>query len=174
VIASVGGSGAPSADNAPLVLPSAIGSYPQITDASAARIRAAIQTQYGSTGTIADFFDKAAVGVYGSPGASTAEIPRLVLVTARESQFPDFSPSSLAGGGLGTGLGTSNLPFTSYPAGSLGGALRCAGIAFAGLSENICIWSDQKTVGFLVSIQTTLTTDQVASLVNRARTSLEH
>jgi hypothetical protein len=166
VIASLGSSGTHSNSKTPLVLPAAIGSYTQITDASADRVRTAIQSQYGTGGTIADFFNKATLGVYGSGDAT----PQLILVAGRASQFPDLTPSSLAG----TASGGSALAFSSYSAGSLGGALRCTNVSLGALSENLCIWSDKKTIGFLDSIQTNLTTKQVATLVNDARSSLEH
>ncbi|MCW2495399.1 hypothetical protein [Jatrophihabitans sp.] len=164
-LGSSSGSKTPSATGA-LVMPSTLGSYTRTTDASVDQIRESIQGAYGSSGTLGKFFSQSTIGVYSN---GTAPTNRIVILAARASAFPQLNASSLSSSGA-SGVG----PFTTYPAGSNGGSVGCTKFDLGQISEQICVWADKQTVGYMVSVNTGLKAAKVAALVNDARNSLDH
>ena len=162
VVVSNSGSKKDSGSNGPLTLPATLGAYQQLPGSTADRFRSTIGQTFGTSGELGKFFSTATIGTYGDAGQPP---PKLILIAAHPSDFPELRASSIGGGNLG---------IHSYPAGSHGGAVDCFEQSIATVSESICFWSDKQTIGYLVSVNASEDTTAIAGLVNTARDTIEH
>jgi hypothetical protein len=150
-----------STDASGLSLPTTVGSYDELSGGTADQFRTTMGQAFGTSGQLGNFFAKADIGLYGTNGQPP---PKYILVAAPADQYPALRASSLNGSG----------GIRSYPAGSHGGAVDCFPQSVGTVQESVCFWSDSQTVGYLVSINATETTAQVAALVNTARDTIDH
>ena len=161
VVATSGGSS--STKDSALNLPAALGSYLELPGGTADQFRSTIGQAYGAGGQLGKFFANASMATYSDTNSPP---PQLILIAAPAGSFPGLDASSIAnsGGSLGA---------KSYPAGKRGGTVECFTLSFGAVGEDICFWSDKKTLGYLVSVNSNESATQIAEFVNEARDVME-
>jgi hypothetical protein len=161
--------GSPSKKPAgPIVVPASIGDFQQITDATADRVKEAMQSQAQSFGLAQAFLSHTSLGVYGSGGSDQ---PNLILVVGRTDSVPGLQSTNASDAVDALLAGAVDQP-TTYPSGSHGGSLKCGPAALAASLETACAWYDDSTIGLLLSISPAQAPSALAVMANVVRDDL--
>jgi hypothetical protein len=151
-----------------ITVPKSVGDYTQLTGSIADRLAQSMRKSMGETsGKYAAVYAKAKIAIYGKQG----DVQRpLVFVGLSGSDSPELgtelrsSPPSdeVDSTFLGMGIGDAK----DYPAGPLGGVLRCGKGQIATGTAAACAWADSSTVGVVM-------TPTVSDVTALARTTLD-
>jgi hypothetical protein len=153
----------------PIVVPAAIGAFQQITDATADRVKAAMQSASGSLSIGQAFLDHTSLGVYRTPGALEPSVILIVghtdSVPGIQSDNPDQSARLLLEGAIDSP--------TRYNAGKHGGSVECGIAQLSAAAETLCAWYDGSTVGLLLSFLPAQAPATLAQLANAVRDQVD-
>lgn len=140
----------PSAGSHTIAIPASAAGYTQMTGNVARRLIAATRKQASKASPdLAAAYAKAKIGYYTRPGSPT----RLVFVgfsAADSAQIASAMRSEGPSAGLDSfllGAGVSNT--NDFPAGPLGGVLRCGKTTRAGVPVTICAWEDSSVLAMV-------------------------
>ncbi|MCW2861511.1 MAG: hypothetical protein JWP48_3219 [Actinoallomurus sp.] len=157
-------SGAPSPSSSPsevdagvphsLTVPKSVGGYRRLTGSVANRLSSTMRKSMGE-GSDAGVYSKARIAIYTKNGNSTRP---LIFVGMSASDSPAIaeelksnSPSQEVDSMfVGMGLGDAK----DYPAGPLGGDLRCGKGPMSDTTATACAWADSSTAGLLIAPDT--------------------
>jgi hypothetical protein len=152
-------SSSPSAVDAGLphsiVVPRSVGDYRQMTGSVADRIAATMRKSMGqSQGAYAEAYSKAKIAIYSKNGDAAHP---LIFVGMAGNDSPAIANELKSRSAseevdstfLGMGLGDAK----DYPAGPLGGVLRCGTGPLGAGTAAACAWADSSTVGAVLTPQ---------------------
>lgn len=176
--AAVTTSAAPSPSSSPsavdaglphsIVVPKSVGDYRQMTGSVADRLAATMRKSMGqSQGAYAEAYSKAKIAIYSKNGDAAHP---LIFVGMSGNDSPAIAGELKSRSAseevdstfLGMGLGDAK----DYPAGPLGGVLRCGTGPLGGGTAAACAWADSSTVGAVL-------TPQSGSVASLAGTTLD-
>ena len=120
------------------------------------------------SGGYGSFVHAATVASYGE---NTGDVPTLITLFAPRSSGPSGGSDSDAVTQMFAGIDS---PVTSYPPSSHGGALSCSTVTVVSAHETLCAWVDGQTIGLVIAVNTSHTTDDVAATSNLLRDLIEH
>lgn len=136
-----------------IVTPASVGPYKRLNGSLANRLASTMRKSMGASGDsqYADVYRTAKIAIYSKDGDT--ERP-LIFVGLQGSDSPQIaeelksnSPSQEVDATfLGMGIGDAE----DYPAGPLGGALRCGTGAVGAGNAAACAWADSSTVGMVI------------------------
>jgi len=162
-------SGSPSKPASPVVVPASIGDSHRITDATADRVKQAMESEAQSIGLAKAFLDHTSLGVYGASGSDQ---PNLILVVGRTDAVPGLQSNNASDAVDELLSGAVNQP-TTYASGSHGGSLKCGAAALAASLETACGWYDKSTIGLLLSINPAQPPAALAVMANVVRDDVD-
>jgi hypothetical protein len=156
-------SGVPSASSAPtspvdsgvphsIVVPKSVGDYRQMNGSVADRLASTMRKSMGqSADGYAEVYAKAKIAIYTKNGNTQRPLVFVGLVGDDSPQLAaelkSNSPSKEVDSTF-LGMGINNAK--DYPAGPLGGALRCGSGSVGAGNATACAWADSSTVGMLI------------------------
>jgi hypothetical protein len=138
-----------------IVVPKTVGDYHQMTGSVADRLAQTMRKSMGdSQGAYAEAYSKAKIAIYSKDGDAAHP---LIFVGMSGNDSPAIanelksrSPSEEVDSTfIGMGLGDAK----DYPAGPLGGVLRCGTGAMGAGTAAACAWADSSTVGAVLQPQ---------------------
>ena len=146
-----------------LPLPAAVGGFGQQTNALRDRLKSYLtQNPKSASAEVARFYTHTQLAVY----SDSAESDALLLLAGRTSDFPSIADHALTSDYF-NGIG---LP-EPFDAGNHGGALQCAhGSTDSGV---VCLWSDSTSVGMIFELGGQMTPEELATLTNSARDTID-
>jgi hypothetical protein len=170
-------SGSPSTVDAgvphTLTVPRSVGGYRRMTGSVANRLSSTMRKSMGE-GSDADVYAKAKIAIYTR--SSDAEHPLIyvgmsasdspVIAQELKSNSPSQEVDSMF---IGMGIGDAK----DYPAGPLGGNLRCGKGPLSGSTATACAWADSSTAGLLLAPATSNVT-RLARTTLALRNAAEH
>jgi hypothetical protein len=151
-----------------IVVPRSVGDYRQMTGSVADRLASTMRKSMGqSQGAYAEAYSKAKIAIYSKDGDSAHP---LIFVGMSGNDSPAIANELKSRSAseevdstfLGMGLGDAK----DYPAGPLGGVLRCGTGPLGGGTAAACAWADSSTVGAVL-------TPESGSVVSLAGTTLD-
>lgn len=151
-----------------IVVPKTVGDYRQLTGSVADRLASTMRRSMGQgQGAQAEAYSKAKIAIYAKDGdaahpmifvgMSGKDSPAIAQELKSRSASEEVDSTF-----LGMGLGDAK----DYPAGPLGGVLRCGTGALGGGTAAACAWADSSTVGAVL-------TPQSAAVASLAGTTLD-
>jgi hypothetical protein len=156
-----------------LTVPRSAGGYRRLTGSVADRLASAMRKSMGE-GSDADGYSKARFAIY-TKGGSTARPLLFIGIAAGDSpaiaeELKTNSPSQEVDSMfLNLGFGDAK----DYPAGPLGGSLRCGKGSMSGTTGVACGWADSSTSGLLLAPGTSGVAN-LASTTLALRNAAEH
>ena len=156
-----------------LTVPRSVGGYRRLTGSVADRLASTMRKSMGE-GSDADDYSKARLAIYTKGGATTRPLI-FVGIAAGDSpaiteELKTNSPSQEVDSMfINLGFGDAK----DYPAGPLGGSLRCGKGAMSGTTGAACGWADSSTSGLLLAPGTS-DVAKLASTTLALRNSAEH
>lgn len=166
VVLSSGSSG-PHKLGPPLPVPAAIETYSQRTDAIVDQFKSSLSDSAKSApGELKRFLTNGQLAIYGT--GTGIGLPDLVLVMGRSADYPNIADTTTTNQAFGD-FGSPQ----SYDAGHYGGTLQCSNGTEGGASVGACVWSDSTSTGVLLSLTPNITNDDLAELINAARTTID-
>jgi len=136
-----------------LVAPTASGSYKLVTGGVADRIAESMKSAMTGKAGGQGLYDHAKIGIYSNPpgenpqlifiGLSTADSPALLTRLKKSSASAQVDAAF-----LGAGISDTQ----DFPAGALGGVMRCGHAARSGTALHMCVWGDHATLGLVLPV----------------------
>jgi len=136
-----------------LVAPTASGTYKLVTGTVADRVAESMKSAMTGKAGGRGLYDNAKIGIYSNPpgadpkliflGLSTADSPAL-----RESLKRSSASAQVDAAFLGAGITDAQ----DFPAGALGGVMRCGHTDNSGTTLHMCVWGDHATLGMVLPI----------------------
>lgn len=154
-------------------VPRTFGGYRRLTGGTADRTAQSMRKSMNEDGKDADLYAKAKIAIYAKTSDSTQELFFIGLSSsdnpAIAQELKSNSPSEEADSAfIGMGIGDPK----DYPAGPLGGVLRCGVTTTQGITETACAWADSSTSGITV-VANSRNTKALASTTLKLRTAAE-
>lgn len=159
-----------------LTVPETVGPYRRMTGSVADRLAETMRKSMNqdSSGKYADVYAKSKIAIYSKNGDATHP---LIFVGLSADDSPSIAqelqsrtPSEEVDSTfLGMGIGDAK----DYPAGPLGGVLRCGTGPMSGSTAAACAWADSSTVGALITPGTGSAADLAATTLD-LRNAAEH
>jgi len=136
-----------------LVAPTASGTYRLVTGSVADRVAESMKSAMTGKAGGQGLYDNAKIGIYAHPpgeypkliflGLSTADSPALLASLKRTSASAQVDAAFLGAGITDT---------QDFPAGALGGVMRCGHTEKSGTPLHMCVWGDHATLGLVLPI----------------------
>jgi len=135
-----------------LTVPAQAAGYTQITGSDVDKLLSDLKKQFAkSTPMFSQAATKMRLAVYGVNGSSTPSLIYLGFAKSDSSQLAvmwQMDSNSQALDAFFNGGGVSHT--TDYPAGPMGGLLRCGSVTSSGSSLATCAWMDSSVLGVLM------------------------
>ena len=135
-----------------IVVPTSVGDYKRLNGGVANRLASTMRKAMGESGDgYADVYRSAKIAIYTKDGDTQRP---LIFVGLQGSDSPQIAEELKSHSAsqevdstfLGMGIGDAE----DYPAGLLGGALRCGTGAVGAGNAGACAWADSSTVGMVI------------------------
>jgi hypothetical protein len=136
-----------------LVAPTASGTYTVVSGSVADRVAESMKSAMTGKAGGQGLYENAKIGIYSNPpggnpklifiGLSTADSPALLTSLKKSSASAQVDAAF-----LGAGIKDAQ----DFPAGALGGVMRCGHAQQSGATLHMCVWGDHATLGLVLPI----------------------